>query len=105
MLFFDPLEQFSIEIYVNLIGICNKIPATTITIMLLFNFIIVLLSINCFKQCFLLNKYQQLVAVLFNIVSNVLKDSIVIKKYFCVILLYVVFLFMLGLIDMLSVFK
>jgi F0F1-type ATP synthase membrane subunit a len=99
MLYLDPLEQFSIEIYTNCFGVFGVLPTTTITFMLFFNLLLVFFSIYSFKKCFLLNKYQKLVEGLFNLVSSVLKDSVLVQKYFFVVLLYVVFLFMLEIIN------
>lgn len=90
---FDPLEQFSIEILTSFFSKRSVLTYTTLGNMLFFNFFLVALCIYSYRSIFVLNKFQKLIEFLFNFVSNILKDAVVLKKYSFVVLLYVIFLF------------
>lgn len=94
MFFFDPLEQFSIEIYnsffFNSITIGSSISLNKIII---FNFLFLIFCIYSNKKIFFQNKFQKLIIILFKFISNILKDSLSVKKYSFILLLYTIFLF------------
>ena len=94
MFFFDPLEQFSIEVYdsifLNSIGIGSSISLSKI---ISFNFLFVIFCIYSNKKIFFQNKFQKIIVILFKFITNILKDSLSVKKYSFILLLYTVFLF------------
>jgi len=95
----DPLEQFSIEISTGYLHNFFSIFSYSYNIhmpickMILFNFILVIFLMFSIKEVFISNKLQKIVIILFNFVTNIVKDAISIKKYSFVLLFYVVFLF------------
>jgi F-type H+-transporting ATPase subunit a len=46
-----------------------------------------------YKQVFIQDKFQKLIFLLFKFISGVLKDSLSVKKYSFILLLYTIFLF------------
>jgi F-type H+-transporting ATPase subunit a len=92
MLNFDPLEQFSIELYNSL---CSKNLAyfNIIAFKTIFIFFLILLCYYTLNTVFLLNKSQKFIILSFNFVLNNLKDSLSIKKYSFILLFYSTFLF------------
>lgn len=93
MFFFDPLEQFSIELYSIFFSSFNLSSLTSISIMAFLVFSIILFCIYSSNSVFILNKFQKLLRNLFQLVLGLLKDSASIKKYSFVLLLYTTFLF------------
>lgn len=94
MLYFDPLEQFSIEIYSR--SLSEKIgllPYTSIGIIFTFISFLVIIFIYSTKSIFLLNKLQKVIISIFLFVLSILKDSLTIKKYSFILLFYTTFLF------------
>ena len=104
MMFFDPLEQFSIEFSVNslqkIISLClgdnfyfillNTMPLSK---MIFFNFFLVGLFIYSSNGIFIKNKFQKVVLLLFYFLIGIIQDSVFIKKYSFILLFYVIFLF------------
>ena len=95
MMFFDPLEQFSIEVYSsycynNLVFFPYH---TSLSKMIAANFLFTAVLIYNYKGIFLTTKLEKLIIFLFNFVTNILKDALSVTKYSFAILLYVVFLF------------
>jgi ATP synthase subunit 6 len=94
MFFFDPLEQFSIEIYnsylFNSVGVCN---ATSLSKIIIFNFLFVIFCVYSNKNFFFQNKFQKIVIFLFNFISGILKSNLSVKKYSFILLIYTIFLF------------
>jgi F-type H+-transporting ATPase subunit a len=100
MFFFaDPLEQFSIEISTGYLHSFFSIFNYSYNIhmpickMIFFNFLLVIFFMLSVKEVFISNKLQKIVVMLFNFVTNIVKDAISIKKYSFILLFYVVFLF------------
>ena len=95
MIFFDPLEQFSIEVYSSYCY--NSLVFfsfhTTLGKMIAVNFILTALCLYSYQGIFLSTKLQKVIIFLFNFVTNILKDALAVTKYSFVILLYAVFLF------------
>ena len=95
MFIFDPLEQFSIEIYSSYIfhGI-NFYSYNSLSKMVIFNFVFVCFCLYSVKSIFIYNKFEKLLIILFNFVCNNIKNSMFIKKYSFILLIYTVFLFL-----------
>jgi len=93
MLNFDPLEQFSIELYSSFFNNLLTGSFSSIGLMSIFVFFLILLSYNSLNSVFLLNKFQKGVISLFKFILGILKDSLSIKKYSFILLFYVTFLF------------
>jgi len=93
MTIFDPLEQFSIELKFSVLNNLN--PSSFSSIGLMTFFVCVLIIICCYNlnNIFILNKLQKIIISLFQFILGLLKDSILIKKYSFVLLLYSTFLF------------
>ena len=95
MIFFDPLEQFSIEVYSSYCY--NSLVFfpyhTSLNKMICINFLLTALFIYNYNNIFLHTKLQKLIIFLFNFVTNIMKDALSVTKYSFAILLYVVFLF------------
>ena len=76
MFFFDPLEQFSIEIYssyfFNEVQINSVVNLKTI---FYFNFILILFFIYSHKQIIIQNKCQKLIIFFFFFFLGILKNS------------------------------
>lgn len=105
--YFDPLEQFSIEVFSSffssLFRHCNfqqgswtllTVPSTSITKMVAFNFALLILCVYSVRVIFVTNKFQKLILLSFFFVTNIIKDSISIKKYSFILLIYTTFLFL-----------
>ena len=94
LFFFDPLEQFSIEIYnsyfFNNISVSNT---TSLSKIIIFNFLFVIFFIFSNKSIFLQNKLQKIIIYLFNFISGILKSNLSVKKYSFILLIYTIFLF------------
>jgi F-type H+-transporting ATPase subunit a len=93
MTYFDPLEQFSIELIREYYNTGLDIPYVTIGKMIFLNLILILLAINGVKSIFASNIAQKLFRLLFKLVCKISKGSLDIKKHSFVVLLYLVFLF------------
>lgn len=93
MLIFDPLEQFSIEIYSSFFNNVSTKSFSSIGLMSIFVFFLVLFFYYSSKSVFLLNKFQKCTINLFHFVLGILKDSLTIKKYSFILLFYSTFLF------------
>jgi F0F1-type ATP synthase membrane subunit a len=92
MLNFDPLEQFSIELYSSFFNILSTRSFSSIGLMCIFIFFVILLCYHSINSVFLLNKFQNGVIGLFKFVLGILKDSLSIKKYSFILLFYSTFL-------------
>lgn len=93
-LFYDPLEQFSIEIYTSyLLGGIGSCPSISISNIIIFNFAIAGIWILSYKNIVINNKFQKLIVILFDFVCSILKDALSISKYSFVLLIYTIFLF------------
>lgn len=103
MAYFDPLEQFSIEISIGYLqsllaffNIFTSYPyftSVTLSQVICFNFLVVIFCIFNTQKIFRQNIFQKLIINLYKFVVHILQDTIVIKKYSFVLLFYVVFLF------------
>jgi len=93
MLVFDPLEQFSIELYSSFFNILTFSSLSSIGIMTTFIFSLVLFCYYSFNSIFIFNKFQKSIISLFNFILTILKDSLSIKKYSFILLFYSTFLF------------
>ena len=93
MLNFDPLEQFSIEIYTSFFNNILVKSFSSIGIMSSFVFFLVMFCYYSSKSVFLLNKFQKGIITLFHFVLTILKDSLTIKKYSFILIFYSTFLF------------
>ena len=95
MSYFDPLEQFSIEIYSSFCNVVVFSSFSSIGLMCLFIFLVILFCYYSLKSCFLLNKLEKGLLILFYFVISVLKDSLLIRKYSFILLFFSTFLFIL----------
>ena len=69
MFLFNPLEQFSIELYSSyLLQNIGVLSATSLSKIILFNFLLVIFCLYSVKYVFICNKFQKLVILLFNFV-------------------------------------
>jgi F-type H+-transporting ATPase subunit a len=93
MLNFDPLEQFSIELYSSFFNTLVTGSFSSVGLMSIFVFFILLFCYYSVKSVFLLNKFQKSITSLFQFVLGILKDSLSIKKYSFILLFYSTFLF------------
>jgi len=94
MFLFNPLEQFSIELYSSyLLQSIGVLSATSLSKIILFNFLLVIFCLYSVKDVFICNKFQKLVILLFNFVCINVKNSVVVKKYSFILLIYSIFLF------------
>jgi F0F1-type ATP synthase membrane subunit a len=93
MLNFDPLEQFSIELYSSFFNTLSTGSFSSIGLMSIFVLFIVLFCYYSLRSIFLLNKFQKGIISLFLFVLGILKDSLWIKKYSFILLFYSTFLF------------
>ena len=81
MLNFDPLEQFSIELYSSFFNTLGTGSFSSIGFMSIFVFFLVMFCYYSSNSVFLLNKLQKGIISLFQFVLGILKDSLSIKKY------------------------
>jgi F-type H+-transporting ATPase subunit a len=93
MLNFDPLEQFSIELYSSFFNVVSTKSLTSVGLMAILIFFLVMFCYYSSKSVFLLNKFQKGIVSLFYFVLGILKDSLSIKKYSFILLFYSTFLF------------
>ena len=94
MFFFDPLEQFSIEVYNSFfLNSISIMPSISLGKIVIFNFVFVIFCIYSNKKIFFQNKFQKIIIILFKFVSTNLKNSLSVKKYSFILLLYTIFLF------------
>jgi F-type H+-transporting ATPase subunit a len=93
MLNFDPLEQFSIELYSSLFNNLYTWSFSSIGLMSILVFFLITLFYYSLNSVFLLNKFQKVFFILFKFVISILKDSLSIKKYSFILLFYTTFLF------------
>jgi F-type H+-transporting ATPase subunit a len=93
MFLFDPLEQFSIDFIGSYFS--NVVHSGNINLnrVFFFNFVFLFFLIYSNKSILVHNKFQKMIVLLFHFVSTTLKDSVSIKKYSFILLLYTVFLF------------
>jgi len=92
----DPLEQFSIELMssVLFLKIPFVVPLTSIGRMTIFNCVFALLWIYSLRIVFITNKLQRIILFTFLFVVNILIDSITLKKYSFVLIVYATFIFL-----------
>jgi ATP synthase subunit 6 len=93
MLNFDPLEQFSVELYSSFFNTLLTGSFSSIGLMSIFVLFIVLFCYYSLGSIFLLNKFKKGIISLFLFVLGILKDSVWIKKYSFILLFYSTFLF------------
>jgi F-type H+-transporting ATPase subunit a len=93
MLVFDPLEQFSIELYSIFFNNLTLSSVSSIGLMSFFVLSLIGFSYYSATSIFLLNKFQKGMISLFYLVLGLLKDSASIKKYSFILLFYSTFLF------------
>jgi F0F1-type ATP synthase membrane subunit a len=93
MLIFDPLEQFSIELYNGFFNTLNLTSMSSIGLMAYFVLFLIWFSYYSVSSVFLLNKFQKALVSLFHLVLGLLKDSALIQKYSFILLFYSTFLF------------
>jgi len=93
MIFFDPLEQFSIEFYSSIFNSLKFSSISSIGLMSIFVCFILIFFIYSLNSIFLLNKFQKGILGLFYFVLSILKDSLVVQKYSFILLFYSTFLF------------
>jgi len=93
MLNFDPLEQFSIEVYSSLFNNLSFSSISSIGLMAGFSSICVMLCYYSLNSVFIFNKFQKGMYSLFQFVLGILKDSLSVKKYSFILLFYSTFLF------------
>jgi len=107
-IYFDPLEQFSVEVFQSFFSVsssyCNFkpffgsiltiVPTTSITRMVAFNLLLVLVWVYSLKVVFINNKLQKFILVTFLFIVNILKDAVSIKKYSFILLIYITFVFL-----------
>ena len=93
MLIFDPLEQFSIEIYSSyLFNNVNICPNLSLSKIIFFNMFCLFIFVYSNQEVLIHNKFQKLILLLFNFITSILKDSLLVKKYSFILLLYTIFL-------------
>ena len=93
MLIFDPLEQFSIEVYSSFFNTLVFSSFNSIGLMCIFIFFLVIFCYYSLNSVFLFNKFQKGMISLFQFVLGILKDSLSVKKYSFILLFYSTFLF------------
>ena len=93
MIFFDPFEQFSIEVYSSILNVLKFSSISSIGLMLIFVWFVLIFFYFSLNSVFLLNKFQKGILGLFYFVLNILKDSLVVQKYSFILLFYSTFLF------------
>ena len=93
MLIFDPLEQFSIELYSSLLNNLNAGSFSSIGLMTLCVWFLISFCYYSLNSVFILNKLQKGIFLLFQFVLSLLKDSVSVKKYSFILLFYSTFLF------------
>jgi len=93
MLNFDPLEQFSIELYSSFFNALLTRSTSSLGLMSIFVFFLVMFCYYSSNSIFLLNKFQKGTISLFHFVLGILKDSLTIKKYSFILLFNSTFLF------------
>lgn len=93
MFYFDPLEQFSIEVYNAYVFGIQTIPCTTLGKMAFFNFVLMVLLIYECKHIIIFTKIQAFVMALFIFILSIVKDAINVKKHSFILMLYCIFLF------------
>ncbi len=69
-------------------------PSTSITKMVIFNFSLVILLLYSLKPIFIMNKIQLIILSAFLFITGILKDSVLIKKYSFILLIYTTFIFL-----------
>lgn len=94
MFFFDPLEQFSIEVTLNsLSSVLGFFCSVSLGKIIFINLLFIAFVFWGFNQIFLQNKFQKLTLMSFNFVNTILKDSLLVKKNSFILLFYIMFLF------------
>jgi len=93
MLNFDPLEQFSIELYNNFFNTLVFSSISSIALMTIFVCFLVIFCYYSLNSIFILNKFQKIIFNLFQFVIGILKDLLLVKKYSFILLFYSTFLF------------
>lgn len=95
-MFIDPIEQFSIEKFSSycVFDFIYWLPTTSIGRVVILNFLLVMLCIYSLRTIFILNKFQTVILFTFLFIINILTDSITIKKYSFILLIYTTFLFL-----------
>ena len=90
---FDPLEQFSIELYSSFFNNLSFSSVNSIGLMSLFVFFLLMFFYYSLSSIYILNKFQKLIITLFQFILTIVKDSLVVKKYSFILLFYSTFLF------------
>ena len=93
MLIFDPLEQFSIELYSSFFNKLFFSSFSSIGLMAVFVCVLVLIFYYSLNTVFILNKFQKSIFILFQFILGNLKDSLAIKKYSFILIFFSTFLF------------
>ena len=76
MLIFDPLEQFSIELFSSFFSNLSISASTSIGRMVFLIFLLVILCFYSLNSIFILNKLQKGIFILFQFVLGIVKDSL-----------------------------
>jgi F-type H+-transporting ATPase subunit a len=93
MLNFDPLEQFSIELFSSIFNNIKINSYNSVSLVSVLVFSLIIFCYYSFNSILLLNKFQKGIFILFYFVLGILKDSLSVKKYSFVLLFYSTFLF------------
>ena len=93
MLIFDPLEQFSIELYSSFFNKVSFSSFSSISLMAFFVGFLIIIFYYSLNSVFMLNKFQKSIFILFQFILDNLKDSLAIKKYSFILLFFSTFLF------------
>jgi len=91
MSFYDPLEQFSVEILNSYFFSYNT--TTSIGKMIFFNFLLISFFLYNGNEVFIQNKIQKVIIAIFNFITGILKDSLSVQKYSFSLIFYTLFLF------------
>ena len=94
MFFFDPLEQFSVEVSLNsLYTILGFFSSISLGKIIFINFILIFFILFGSNKIFIQNKFQKVTLLSFNFINTIIKDSLVVKKKSFILLFYIMFLF------------
>ena len=93
MLIFDPLEQFSIELYSSFFNKLFFSSFSSIGLMAVFVCVLIVIFYYSLNTVFILNKFQKSIFILFQFILGNLKDSLAIKKYSFILIFFSTFLF------------
>ena len=93
MLIFDPLEQFSIELYSSFCDNLFFSSFSSIGLMAFFVGFLIILFYYSLNSAFFLNKFQKSIFILFQFILGIIKDSLAVKKHSFILLFFSTFLF------------